>query len=135
MFCARCGNNLPNNVIFCNRCGYRVGTPVTRPESLGTGVRKPRKKPAFRAVRTESTDSAECIFNWLTPAVLVTVFCCLPFGIPAIIFAVRANTLAELGYTEEAKKAAESAKKWHYLALGAGIPLYVAIVFLLYLYL
>jgi hypothetical protein len=50
--------------------------------------------------------------NYLTQAILVTLFCCWPFGIPAIVSAAKVNTFIAQGDFEQARAASEAAKKW-----------------------
>lgn len=50
--------------------------------------------------------------NYLAWAIVSTLLCCWPFGIPAIINAVKVDKLWNGGYEEEAIIAANNAKKW-----------------------
>jgi hypothetical protein len=59
--------------------------------------------------------------NYLWQAIVVTILCCLPFGIPAIIFASKVNGLVIAGQIEEAKAASEKAKLWCWVSFGVGI--------------
>ncbi len=54
----------------------------------------------------------EHIPNYLTQAILVTLCCCWPFGIVAIIQAAKVNTLVAEGDYEAARRASDSAKTW-----------------------
>ena len=40
--------------------------------------------------------------NYLVQAILVTIFCCLPFGIVAIVFAAQVNSALAAGNYEAA---------------------------------
>ena len=46
--------------------------------------------------------------NYLVPAILCTLFCCLPFGIAGILFAVQANAKVQQGDIDGAAVAALS---------------------------
>ena len=59
--------------------------------------------------------------NYLVQAILVTLCCCLPFGIVAIIKAAKVNELQAKGNYEEAVAASEEAKKWCWIAFGLGL--------------
>ncbi|VGO11703.1 hypothetical protein PDESU_00249 [Pontiella desulfatans] len=59
--------------------------------------------------------------NYLWQSIVVTVLCCLPFGIPAIIFAAKVNGLVAAGQIEEAQAASAKAKMWCWISLGLGI--------------
>lgn len=56
--------------------------------------------------------------NNLVWAILTTIFCCLPFGIVAIVKAARVDNLWYSGYHAEAYAHAKSAGRW---ALWAAI--------------
>lgn len=59
--------------------------------------------------------------NWLVESILVTVFCCLPFGIAGIVNASRVNSLYQAGDHAGAQKASEDAKQWTMVGLVLGI--------------
>jgi hypothetical protein len=50
--------------------------------------------------------------NWLVESILVTIFCCLPFGIVGIINATKVETLWNSGQKEAAIRASQEAGKW-----------------------
>jgi hypothetical protein len=50
--------------------------------------------------------------NYLVWSILATLFCCLPFGIVAIVKSSQVNGLWAQGRYAEAQASAESAKKW-----------------------
>jgi hypothetical protein len=50
--------------------------------------------------------------NHLVEAILVTLFCCMPFGVVAIVYAAQVNTLLEQGNYEAALSASKNAEKW-----------------------
>jgi hypothetical protein len=58
--------------------------------------------------------------NYLVQAILVTLFCCLPFGVLAIVNAAQVNTKLQAGDYEGAVKASEEAKKWCWWSFGIG---------------
>lgn len=67
--------------------------------------------------------------NNLVWAILVTVLCCLPFGIVSIIQASKVSGLWAQGQYAEAQKAADDAKKWAIWGAIAGVI--VAIIYVL----
>jgi len=72
--------------------------------------------------------------NYLVESILVTIFCCLPFGIAGIVFASQVNSKFAAGDYQGALEASENAKKWMKWGLFAGIAvviLYVIFVFAL----
>ncbi|MBX2828711.1 MAG: CD225/dispanin family protein [Flavobacteriaceae bacterium] len=50
--------------------------------------------------------------NYLVESILVTLFCCLIFGILGIVNATKVNSEYEAGNYEAAVKASNEAKKW-----------------------
>lgn len=61
--------------------------------------------------------------SWLTRAVFVALFCCLPFGVAGIIYAVRSEACFKTGDIEGAKKASKQASQWTITGLVMGIIL------------
>lgn len=61
------------------------------------------------------------IQNYLWQSIVVTVLCCLPLGIPAIVYATKVNNALMQGDTAAAQKASESAKMWCIISLVCGI--------------
>jgi len=72
--------------------------------------------------------------NWLVESILVTIFCCLPFGIVGIIFSSQVNSKYDAGDVAGALKASKDAGTWtkvgFFTGLGVGI-LYILFVFIL----
>lgn len=72
--------------------------------------------------------------NWLVEAILVTIFCCLPFGIAGIVFAAQVNSRYDAGDYEGAEKASKDAGRWTKIAFFAGIAFLVLyLIFILLL--
>jgi hypothetical protein len=71
--------------------------------------------------------------NWLVESILVTIFCCLPFGIVGIVNASSVNSRYQLGDIEGAVRASNEAGKWTKLGFWIGLGvlvLYFVAVFL-----
>jgi hypothetical protein len=60
------------------------------------------------------------INNWLIVSILVTVFCCLPFGIVGIVYAAQVNGKVHAGDIAGAEDMARKAKLWSLWGLGLG---------------
>ncbi|HEX4814338.1 MAG TPA: CD225/dispanin family protein [Nonomuraea sp.] len=76
--------------------------------------------------------------NQLIPAILTTLFCCLPFGIVAIVKSSQVNQKWQIGDYQGAMQAAEEAKTWWKrslifgaIAIGLLIIFYVVVFILL----
>src|SRR5574337_197779 len=64
--------------------------------------------------------------NHLVWAILVTLFCCLPLGIVAIVKSTQVSGLWSQGYFAQAQQAADDAKKWAMWGAIAGVVVAVA---------
>jgi hypothetical protein len=58
--------------------------------------------------------------NYLVPAI-ISIFCCWPLAIPAIIFATKVNGQVAAGDIAGAEDSSKKAKMFSYIALGIGI--------------
>jgi len=63
--------------------------------------------------------------NYLVFAILTTVFCCLPAGIPAIVYAAQVNGKLQAGDLAGAQMASKNAKMWCLISLGLGLTVVV----------
>jgi Na+-driven multidrug efflux pump len=68
--------------------------------------------------------------NYLVESILVTIFCCLPFGIAGIVFASQVNSKYSLGDYDGALQASKDAKKWMNWGLISGVI--VAVLYFLF---
>ena len=103
MFCAWCGANNPDGTSVCSRCGKSlINTPPTLQGQ--SGVQPVASVP-----------------NYLVPSILVTVLCCLPPGIVAIVYSSRVNEKLRSGDILGAQAASKNAKLWCWIAAGIGI--------------
>jgi hypothetical protein len=59
--------------------------------------------------------------NYLVFAILATVLCCLPAGIPAIVYAAQVNGKLQAGDIAGAQVASKNAKMWCWISAGAGL--------------
>ncbi len=66
--------------------------------------------------------------NYLVWAILSTIFCCWPLGIPAIVFAAQVNSKFQAGNYAEALQASQKAKLWCWISFGVGLPVTILIV-------
>ena len=63
---------------------------------------------------------AAAVPNYLVLAI-ISLFCCLPLGIVAVIFAARVNGQVQAGDTAGALESSRKAKMFSYIALGLGL--------------
>ena len=70
--------------------------------------------------------------NYMVPAIL-SIFCCWPLAIPAIIFAAQVNSKTAAGDNAGAQDSSKKAKMFSFIAIGlglAGILIYVIMLVL-----
>ena len=98
MYCTSCGSPRADNATACPNCGVAVQHFPAQPP----------------------------VNNYLVPAILVTLCCCLPGGIVAIVYAAQVNSKLAGGDLSGAMDASRNAKMWCWIAAGAGLLLGIA---------
>ncbi|MDR2058232.1 MAG: CD225/dispanin family protein [Dysgonamonadaceae bacterium] len=68
--------------------------------------------------------------TWLVESILVTLFCCLPFGIVGIVNASKVESAFYAGNMQEALRLSNEAGKW--TKIGFGIGLAGTIIYLIF---
>src|SRR5690349_461370 len=118
--CVQCGNDLPVGARFCVVCGKpqneEAAAELERTPELQSGP-----PPLPQQQGYPSAIPLPYVPNYLVQSILVTILCCLPFGIPAIIFAAQVNGKLAVGDIEGAKASSDKAKMWCWIAAGVGV--------------
>lgn len=70
-------------------------------------------------------DNRICPETHLTKSILVTVFCCLPFGIAGIIHASKVASSFAIGNYEDALQKSRDADKWCNIGIVAGLIYFI----------
>lgn len=94
MFCSQCGKEIPENAQSCPQCQSQP--------------------PVAPANRVE-------VKSGLVLAILVTLLCCIPFGIVAIVYAAKVSGLVAAGDIAGAKEAARKSNMWSWISFGVGL--------------
>ncbi|MEJ6750187.1 MAG: CD225/dispanin family protein [Bacteroidia bacterium] len=63
--------------------------------------------------------------SWMVESILVTLFCCLPFGIAGIVNASKVESKFYAGDIAGAKRASDEAGKWTKVSFFIGIGVVV----------
>lgn len=69
--------------------------------------------------------------TWLVESILVTLFCCLPFGIVGIVYSTQISSYFNHGNYASAEEASRNAGKWTKIGFFTGLAVYV-LYFILY---
>ena len=129
MFCPRCGAELPDNALSCNACGASLREEAAAPEPASAPA--PQPIPPQYAYDTPQQPAGQPAINsttYLVFAILVTVLCCLPLGIPAIVFATKISSAQAAGDFLGAQDAAKKSKMWSIIAAVSGVVASILIV-------
>lgn len=100
----------------------------TLPELNGLIIQQPPQPPfsqPYAAAPQQQSTFAVQPKTWLVESILVTLFCCLPFGIVGIVNACKVDTLFSAGQIQAAQKASAQAKKWTIISFFVGIAVIV----------
>lgn len=96
MYCINCGALNMDNAYKCTECGTELFHPAEEAQ-------------------------VEKIPNYLVQSILITLCCCLPLGIVAIINAAQVNGKLASGDIRGAQVASDNAKKWCWWGFGLGL--------------
>jgi hypothetical protein len=131
MFCANCGTRISERAVYCPNCGVSTGVGHVPYSSGGLADNAPRANASFDAGGAGMPPQP--IPNYLVQAILVTIFCCLPLGIPAIVFAAQVNGKIQAGDMPGAMELSRKARLFAWWSFGVGLvgmALYVMIAVL-----
>jgi hypothetical protein len=118
--CPNCGASNLENASICVNCGRALAgggaaqtyTPPPPPPNSFTGGPSPQPTGAQ-------------IPNYLIQSILVTLCCCLPLGVVAIIFAAQVNSKLSLGDVAGARDASDKAKLFCWIGFGIGVAAWI----------
>ena len=109
MYCRNCGAQNDDNAWKCVNCGQ----VLAHGDVAGVPV--------------------EPIPNYLVQAILATLFCCLPFGVVAVVFATQVNSRLAAGDVPGALDASHKARTWAWVSFICGLILTILVVLLVIL--
>ena len=82
---------------------------------------------------TPGTGSSTPPKNWLVESILVTILCCLPFGIIGIIHSTKVESQWNTGQRAEALKSSQEAAKWVKIGFFSGLAFWTLYLLLMML--
>lgn len=108
--CDNCGKEIHEGFEACWNCGISRNGPAAAEQQTS--------EDAGEVAPGQTTDGVR---TYLTEAILVTIFCCTPFGIVAIVYAAMAKGKLEAGDYAGASELANKAKTWCLVSLILGM--------------
>lgn len=117
--------------IFCSECGAQTSDSASFCPQCGKPLVKPMAPTAEIPIQTPPVGDKVCPETHLAKAIIVTLFCCWPFGIPAIVNAAAVSNEFVAGHYDVAIQKSENAKKWCNYTIIAGVVfwvLYIAVI-------
>ena len=118
MYCPNCGTQNENDAKFCGNCGRDLGAAQAQVPAGSTQTFSPRQD-----------QNRPYIPNHLIPAILVTLFCCIPTGIVSIVYAAQVNGKIQAGDIDGARRTSGAAKTWAWVSFGLGLGILVLYAF------
>jgi len=108
MFCSNCGTQNSDDAAQCANCGQAL--------QPGTAQTPPQVPPQQAVPRPD-------IPSYLVQAILITLCCCLPFGIVSIVYAAQVGGKITAGDYRGAMESSQKAKMWAWLGFGFGLAI------------
>ena len=105
-YCPKCGNAVSDQASFCPKCGANI-PDATTPTPLSQNYQQSPMPP--------------CPPTYLALSIIVTVLCCLPFGIVGIIKSSSVSKEYAVGNYAGAQEASKQAKTWSIVGLCCGL--------------
>jgi hypothetical protein len=115
--CPNCGSSNLDNASICANCGRPLNAAPAPPSPPAqTSYTPPPPRPSYGA-----PPPAAPIPNYLIQSILVTLCCCIPLGVVAIIFAAQVNSKLAAGDIAGAREASANAKKFCWIGFIVGL--------------
>jgi uncharacterized membrane protein YvbJ len=97
MYCRKCGTPNDDNAFKCVNCGETLQSA----QQAGIPIAS--------------------VPNYLVQSILVTLFCCVPFGIVSIVYAAQVNSKLTAGDYAGAVETSKKARTWCWVSFGIGL--------------
>jgi hypothetical protein len=111
--------------LYCPNCGARNDDDATRCANCGNVL--PQIRPPTVDVPPQYGPQAS-VPNYLVPAILTTLFCCLPFGIVSIVYAAQVDSKVAAGDHAGALETSRKARMWAWISFGTGLVIIVFVI-------
>ena len=118
MNCPNCGTSNLDTASICANCGRPMTAAPPSPPPVYQATYTP---PAPQGSASYGAPAGPAIKNYLLQSILVTICCCLPLGIVAIIFSAQVNSKLAAGDIAGAQEASSRAKMCVWIAVILGL--------------
>ena len=122
-FCTQCGQPIVGNGSFCTNCGAPVPPPAADPQPQQQYYNpQPDPQPQYQQTQqAQQVNIGTKPKSHLALSILVTILCCWPFGIPAIVYSAKVNNRWNEGDAAGAQDASKKAMTWIIVSAILGI--------------
>ena len=119
MYCSNCGAQNSEDATYCANCG----SDLQKIETPRMDVPPPPQADPQPETSYAPQSPQQDVPNYLVPAILTTVFCCLPLGIVSIVYAAQVNSKLQVGDRAGALESSRNARMWAWISFGSGLVL------------
>jgi hypothetical protein len=132
--CPYCGEQILAIAKVCKHCGRSLDPQATPQPSQSENRNQEKNTPSPFDVdaideKRQRYMAQDGVYHqtkqppktWLTESILVTLFCCLPFGIAGIVNASKVESAFLAGNITEAYRRSAEAAKWTKIAFWLGL--------------
>lgn len=121
MNCPNCGTSNLDTASICVNCGRPLAGGAAPAQASYTPPPPAAGSYGGPGVGASATAGGTPPPNYLVQSILVTLCCCLPLGVVAIIFAAQVNSKFAAGDLAGAMESSRKAKMFCWIAFGLGI--------------
>lgn len=121
MNCPNCNTSNLDTASICVNCGRPLAAAAAHPSVQPHVPPPPPPPPAYAPPRSAAPATGAPVPNYLVPSILVTLCCCLPFGIVAIVYAAQVNSKLAAGDVAGAMASSRNARMWCIIAALVGV--------------
>lgn len=114
-------------LINCPECNTQISDAATTCPQCGAPLTKPVADNPLPA----GNNIPECPETHLAKSIILTIICCWPLGIPAIVNAASVNSAYIAGRYDVALQKSKDAEKWCKYCLIGGIAFWVLYILLI----
>jgi hypothetical protein len=119
--CPNCGTSNLDTASICANCGRPLAAPPPPPIPPVYQAQATYMPPPPQAPGAFGAQAGPPIKNYLIQSILVTLCCCMPLGIVAIVFAAQVNSKLAAGDVAGAREASSRARMCCWIAVGLGV--------------